>query len=208
MPTSIFLFKSYNRIRQTALQQNLFKIASDSVGILDVANRTTSPYDAYNIFAFTPFKTTITQFNAVNFSFPASLWETGSISSINIDFADGTGYKSISKNSTISIYYATEGSKTLKAQITIGGSTLTAYTIIQYSRPSVFVQPTYQWSIDTTRIYNNDNDYLGTSGLALGAAGANTTITGITGANVLVEDGCDGVFDKPVIIVEGFDPWG
>lgn len=40
-----FIYQKYNRIRQNSLSQGLFKIAPDSVGILDVAGRTSSPYE-------------------------------------------------------------------------------------------------------------------------------------------------------------------
>lgn len=204
----ILIYKSYNRIRQTALNEGLLSITPDGVGMVDVAGRTVSPYDTYTIFAFSPFKTFITQFNAVKFSFPAELWETGSVTNINIDFGDGTGYKSIHPNDSLSIYYDSEGFKTLTAQVTINGITRTAHSTINYTRPDAFIQPSYQWNIDTVaRVYINDNDYLGINQLhTFGSDPVYMPNGTVTGANVLVENGCDGVFDKPVIIVEGFDP--
>ncbi len=105
----------------------------------------------------------------------------------------------------MNIYYADEGTKTIVAQITVNGTLYTACSTITYARPTVFTQPTYQWSIDTTRMYGNDADYLGNTPTTFGM---NTTPNqnGSTGADVLVENGCDDVFDKPIIIIEGFDP--
>ena len=70
-----FIYQHYNRIRQTALSEGLFSIATDSVGILDVPGRPASPYNTYEVFAFAPFKTAVTQFNAINFTLPDELFK-------------------------------------------------------------------------------------------------------------------------------------
>ena len=49
----IVLCKQYNRMRYTAVSEGLFKFDTDNIGLLDVPGRSASPYDTYNLFAFT-----------------------------------------------------------------------------------------------------------------------------------------------------------
>lgn len=97
-----FIYQKYNRIRQTALNEGLFTIAADSVGILDVTNRSVSPYDTLEMFAFAPFKTNIIQFNAIQFTLPEDLFYMLGFTSVDIDFGDGAGFRSVSKGGSVS----------------------------------------------------------------------------------------------------------
>jgi pimeloyl-ACP methyl ester carboxylesterase len=214
-----FIYQKYNRIRQTALSQNLLKIAPDSVGILDVAGRTTSPYDPYELFAFAPFKTTITQFNAIQFTLPADLFYMAGITSVDIDFGDGAGFKTIAKGGTASVYYATEGTKYVTARITTAGGTRIAKSLINYKRPVAYSQPDYKLNFQVPPVYTSDAQYLG--GALATVQTAATVIpcsdesfigqimcSAMPNADIEVTNGCDKVFDKPIIVVEGFDPDG
>lgn len=212
----IFIYQKYNRIRQTALSEGLFTIAADSVGILDVPNRTTSPYDTAEIFAFAPFKTNIIQFNAIPFTLPDALFYMDSLSSVEIDFDDGTGFRTLSKGGNISIYYATEGVKYITAKITTPGGIRTAKCLIDYQRPQTYTAPDYSLNIEVDPVYSNDADYLDTGGMyrrdpvvPCGNSLMEQLLCSINpSANIQVVNGCDKVFDKPIIVVEGFDPDG
>ena len=212
-----FIYQKYNLIRQTALSQGLFKIAADSVGILDVAGRPTSPYDPYEIFAFAPFKTNITQFNAIQFTLPSDLFYMQGITSVDIDFGDGAGFRTITKGGTASIYYATEGTKYITARINTTGGTRTAKCLINYKRPSVYTKPDYSLNFQVAPVYTSDAQYLGGSFAQTNSpvipCGDGSFIDQLLcsqnpNANIEVINGCDRVFDKPIIVVEGFDPDG
>ena len=212
----MFIFQSYNRIRETALNEGLFTIASDSVGILDVPGRSNSPYDSYEIFAFAPFKVDISQFNSINFTLPDSLFYMAGVNSVDIDFGDGVGFRTLSRNATVNVYYQTEGIKYLTARINTAGGIRTAISMINYSRPATYYAPNYTWNIEVDPIYTSDAQYLGGSSFErndfifpCGGSYIQQLLCGIKpNADVVVENGCDGVFDKPIIIVQGFDPNG
>lgn len=202
--------------------EGLFTIASDSVGILDAPGRTVSPYDTLEIFAFAPFKTDIRQFNAIPFTLPNDLFYMQGITGVSIDFDDGAGFRSLSKGGNISIYYATEGTKYITASITTPGGTRTAKCMIRYSRPETYTAPDSVFNISVSPVYTNDEDYLneglsktssyspmGSPVIPCGNSFLERLLCGINpNANIEVVNGCDNVFDKPVIVVEGFDPDG
>lgn len=96
-----FIYQTYNRIRQTALSEGLFRIDSDSVGILDVAGRPTSPYNTLEFFAFQPFRDTITKFNAITFTLPNELFYMKGLTSVEVDFGDGAGFRTLAKGSSV-----------------------------------------------------------------------------------------------------------
>lgn len=206
----IFIYQPYNRIRQSALSEGLFTIDSDDVGILDVPGRPSSPYDPYQVFAFAPFKTEITQFNAIQFTLPDELFYMQGLTGVEVDFDDGAGFRSLYKGGSVSIYYSTNGLKYLTARINTVNGTRIAKSRIDYKRPATFSQPDYTQTFEVPPVYTDDNQYLGGSGMRTG----NSTMTqrllsgSNPGANVEVLNGCDRVFDRPIIIVEGFDPRG
>lgn len=214
-----FIYQKYNRIRQSALSEGLFTIASDSVGILDVPGRPASPYDTLEIFAFAPFKTSITQFNAIQFTLPDSLFYMQGITSVDIDFDDGAGFRTIAKGGSANIYYATEGAKYVTARINTTGGIRTAKCMINYKRPEVYSTPDYSLNIQVDPVYTSDNQYLQSGGTTpqpnnpVIPCGDGSFIDQILcstkpNANIEVINGCDKVFDKPIIVVEGFDPDG
>ena len=125
---------------------------------------------------------------------------------MNIDFGDGSGYRSIGIGSTVSVSYGSAGTKTITAQLSSGGQTLTASCQVNVVYPNEYFKPKYFWNLDVPALYHNDNEYLGTSAKTVRPFGGISPLYGNPGARVSVETGCDDVFDKPIIIVEGFDP--
>ncbi len=210
----LFLYQPYQKIRSTAYSQGFFTITSDSVRLKDVAGRSTSPYDTKTFFAFTPLQDSITQFNNINFALPAEFWLMNGVTSVSIDFGDGNGFRALSKNGTVSIYYNTEGTKYLIAHITTTYGTLVAKSSIIYKRPIVYIHPDTTWNISVPPVYTSFEQYLGTDRTMSGGSvcnGEGSIFDQINcdinpGARVTVVNGCDRVFDKPIIIVEGFDP--
>lgn len=214
----IFVYQPYNRIRQSSLSEGLFSIAADSVGILDVPGRPASPYDAYELFAFASFKTEIIQFNAIPFTLPDELFYMQGLTSVEVDFGDGAGFRTLAKGSSISIYYATEGLKYLTARINTAGGIRIAKCVIDYKRPATYSQPDYTQTFEVDPVYTDDAQYLGGGGmrsmmntiiLCEGSSLIEQYLCSFKpAARVEVLNGCDQVFDKPIIIVEGFDPTG
>ncbi|MFZ6025180.1 MAG: T9SS type A sorting domain-containing protein [Bacteroidota bacterium] len=210
-----FVYQNYNRIRQSSLSEGLFTITPDSVGIVDVPGRQISPYDNYELFAFAPFKTKITRFNAIPFTLPNELFYMQGINTVEIDFDDGAGFRTLTKGSTVNIYYNTEGLKYLTARITTANGTRIAKCMVDYKRPAEYVQPDYSWNIEVDPVYTDDNQYLGGNKLRTselvnpcdyGSMIDKLMCLQKPNANIRVVNGCDRVFDKPIIIVEGFDP--
>jgi len=109
----LFLYQPYQKIRSTALSQGLFTLTPDSIRLKDVAGRSSSPYDTKTFFAFNPLENSITQFNNITFALPSEFWLMNGITSVSIDFGDGSGFRSLSENGTVSIYYNTAGTKYL-----------------------------------------------------------------------------------------------
>lgn len=211
-----FIYQKYNVIRQSALSEGLFTIAADSVGILDAASQPFSPYSEQELFAFAPFKTNITRFNAIPFTLPNELFYMQGLTTVEIDFGDGAGYRLLNKGGTVNIYYAAEGLKYLTAKITTTGGVRIAKCRIDYKRPAFFSQPDSSWTISTTPVFTDDEDYINNGAVPQSqpnnpALPPNSLINLFLqnqnpGARVTRLLGCDGVFDKPIIIVEGFDP--
>jgi len=221
----LFLYQQYQKIRKTALSQGLFTLTPDSIRLKDVAGRTTSPYDTKSFFAFTPFQTVISQFTSIQFGLPASLWLMPGITSVQIDFGDGAGFRTLLKGNTVSINYTAAGTYYLTANITVSGTTFTARSSIQFSTPPSYMHPDSTFTVTVAPLYASITDYLNSppgfagnhtvinNGLNGGAASCtdgsifdqvNCDIN--PGAVVTLVKGCDNVFDKPIIIVTGFDP--
>ena len=209
----LFLFQSYQKINQNALSNNLFSITPDSLRLLDVPGRASSPYDNKEIFMFAPLQTDINTFNAISFTLPDEFWLMPGITSVSIDFGDGAGPRTIAKGGSVSIYYAATGLKTITATISTVNGSRTALASIQYERPAYYFQPDVTWNVSVAPVYTSINDYLGmTRGAGtLSICGEEGSIFDIIncdinpGADVSVMTGCDRVFDRPIIILEGYD---
>lgn len=209
-----FIYQPYNRIRQTALSEGLFTIHADSVGLLDVPGRPASPYDPYELFAFAPFKTNIVRYNAIPFTLPNQLFYVNGFNSIEVDFGDGAGFRTLNKGGSINIYYATEGTKYLTAKLTTVNGVRLAKCQINYKRPAYYYAPDFSWNIEADPVYTSESEYLGSSKLlddpvisCNEGSFIERLLCGLKpNARVRVINGCDAVFDRPIIIVEGFDP--
>jgi hypothetical protein len=224
----LFLYRAFQKIRKAAYSQGLLTLTPDSLRLKDVIGRQTSPYNNGQIFAFSPFQNDISESNSVNFALPSQLWLMPGITSVQVDFGDGAGFRTLNQNSTISIYYPASGQYVLTANITVSGNILTAKSLINYTKPNYYVGTDSVWNISVPPIYSSIADYVNQgSGLLSASSTKNLqTIQSLSGtsscsegnvftqancdinpgATVTIENGCDRVFDKPIIIVEGFDP--
>lgn len=139
------------------------------------------------------------------------------ITYVEVDFNDGAGFRGLYKGNTVNIYYATEGLKYITAKIYTANGIRTAKSVIDYKRPVGYSEPDYTWNIEVDPVYTDDNQYLNGGGQTLdgpvipcsGGSFIDQLLCSLKpNAIIQVENGCDRVFDKPIIIVEGFDPTG
>ena len=137
----MFLYQPYQKIAKTALSQGLFTITPDSLRLKDVTGRPSSPYYNDYFFAFSPFKNQLNVFGNISFALPSQLWLMPGISSVQVDFGDGSGYRTLSQNTTVSIYYPASGTYYLNAKITTAAGTLLAKSSIKYTRPNFILSP-------------------------------------------------------------------
>lgn len=206
-----FIFQKYNRFKPSALSNNLVQIGADSVGLYDVPGRPSSPYDSSEIFAFGPYITEITKFGNITFTLPANLFYVREYDTVEIDFNDGAGYRKLAKGSAVNIYYATEGLKFIKAKLKTAFGSRLATAQISYKRPVAYYKADTSWTISVPPIYTSEANYLGLQGpngpiQCQGSLIDQLLCNEQPGAWILVLKSCDGTFDKPVLIVEGFDP--
>lgn len=225
----LLLYQNYQKIRPTALSQGLFTLTPDSLRLNDVSGRSTSPYDNEYIFMMAPFNTTISQFGTLTFDLPAEFWLMPGLTSVQIDFGDGAGFRTLSKGGSVAINYNSNKTYYWTAKITTSSGTFTAKSNVIYQAPKFYFQPDTQFNISVAPLYASVQDYLnsGISGSSIQKPGAihpqtptlpacpadfnlqdlepNLKCDINPGAQVEIMRGCDNVFDKPIIVLEGFD---
>lgn len=160
--------------------------------IYDVAGR--NPYEIKYAFAVAPLKHYL-KGNSFIFRLPSNMFyaNTGkALSLIGIDFGNGQGYVNINLNYDQTVSYGSGGEKIIRTRFTYTDGT------IVYSHSKLYVD--YVASVATAR-YANNNIHQET-------ITAIKQYQGIPGVgNITVEyAGTDRILDKPLIVVEGFDP--
>ncbi|MDY0143256.1 MAG: T9SS type A sorting domain-containing protein [Bacteroidales bacterium] len=192
IPLGLFYFK-YSSIKEDAIDKGLLRFEND---VLYETFENDSPYEEQECLAFSPLLLSV---NSTDIQFVLNdellFNNTGlEISKITIDFADGFGMQNISSNEVINISYDSYGEKKITGNIVIGKKKYLVNTSIIVGDEQVqlksggdddfgdVVTPDDQYDIQTT--YNS------------------STIKGKWG----VFYGCDENLNKPVIVIEGFDP--
>lgn len=209
-----FLFKQYQTINPSALASNLVAVSADGQRLSDVPGRPSSPYLTKEAFIFAPFESNIVSSDKVSFTFPADLWQMAGITQVTIDFGDGGGNRTVNKGDSLVIYYGTSGMKYITATISTMGGTRTAKSVISYTRPQNYYKTSQTVSINVPPVYTDVNDYLGVGTFGIQSICTDENIFNRVdcdinpGAEIRVVLGCDRVFDRPVIILSGFNPGG
>lgn len=103
------LFK-YNKFKDNALEDKLVSISRDSA-IIDIPGQ--NPYTEQYAMAIAP---GLNRYygKELNVVIPSSLFksnEAANITSFEIDFNDGNGYRAVTANQQIPVSYTTEGTK-------------------------------------------------------------------------------------------------
>ncbi len=119
---------------------------------------------------------------------------------IEIDFNDGLGYKIIQKNVPIHLNYTTKGEKKLKTKITLNNGE----NYYSESKLNILLSPT-----DLNRIYNLAVTTFQSTNVANPADITiynEETTNNIGTGEYDIYLSADGVLDKPIFLVDGFDP--
>jgi len=123
----------------------------------------------------------------IRFEFPEELFIVKSEDvKIDIDFTDGKGFLEVKKGGVVDVAYEGEGEKSVVVRFTQGKKVYLVYSKILIS---VFdeTEPDFVFEL------RNEENPAGRIQL-------------MPGGQAWLYNGCDRIFDKPVVIVEGFDP--
>jgi hypothetical protein len=100
-------FYGYNIIDTNALANNLIQMHSDSL-YYDTPNRSASPYNLKTTFVASPLLDSVNAQNVLQFVFQSNLFINKSgltMSSLQVDFADGLGLVSVGLNTSHNVQY-------------------------------------------------------------------------------------------------------
>jgi len=185
------LYYTYSKIRSDALSNNKIKVVNGKYDDSYVNGIWQNPYETKQAFAISAPIQEVNQPN-VSVSLPATLWhtnQTSSVSSIHVDFGNGTGYKSLDNNGLANTYYNSPGvyTWTYRLQLTNGQ--------YKYCRQKVKV------TVPTATKVNNGCD------LQEQPITATRAYNGIAGSATLqiAYGSIDCRLRKPLIVVEGLD---
>ncbi|TCC88649.1 T9SS type A sorting domain-containing protein [Pedobacter frigiditerrae] len=179
---------SYHSIRSDAASLGLFTTNVDTTILYDNTTRTISPYQKHRLFAGMPFfkgRDFASNGDVVFNILPTTMLVTDTIAGqIQIDFGDGNGYVNVTANTLKSIYYSSSGPKIIN--IKQGG-----------------LESTSGFNFIKNELFFNMQPFPTPS------EEANRTLNRLGGSGTIVEreigSSCDNTFDKPIIVVEGFN---
>lgn len=198
MPISfIGLHYSYNKLRDDAVTNNLMYVSNDQ--LYDVSGRTQTPYESRELFAVAPIRqAALTGNNSFIFRPELFLSNTGkTISSIAYDAAGGNNYQTIGFNTSFNVYYSSTGFYNFNIRITYTDNS------VRYSHTKVVV---YQ-----NPGGGNINARYGTRPVSSEIVGATKAYLGVFAEGDITIDlavsNTTGQIRKPLIVVEGFDPY-
>jgi hypothetical protein len=120
------------------------------------------------------------------------------INSIKVDFNDNNGFRNINFNESIDVQYITEGEKLITFEITLNDGTIrtnSAYIFVELS------------SSDLNALAPGDEGPITAINATIPYQGFGESIAHIgTAEYKIYYDNVDGVLDKPIFFIDGFDP--
>lgn len=180
---------TYQQYKTTAYTNGDVTIINDR--IYDVSGR--YPYENKTAFAVNPMKHYLTG-ETFSFKLPSNMLYSNNQYALNwvqIDFDNGQGYQTITLDNEIIVTYSSGGEKEIKIKFVHSND------IPEYSHAKLYVdyipsQPQARFNgSGISRLVITGAPYLGSSAIG----------------DVTIETaGTDGILDKPLVIVEGFDP--
>lgn len=123
------------------------------------------------------------------------------ITAIEVDFNDSEGFKMLNLNNVTSITYQSEGFKQLQFRITLSNGEIFNTTSEINIRPS----QSDNYNAGFSRSSNEILSITATNIVDLSEYGETTNEAG-QGEYEIFMDTVDGILDKPIIVVDGFDP--
>jgi|GEM_PF-1384701 len=124
----------------------------------------------------------------VTFEIVAELFDIrskGRIKNIKIDLADGQGFRKIQAGDNFTASYNATGEKAIAVKFELDNNEFISYSVI-----------------NVVTLKKEQPDII----FDLGSSPANGRTANLNGGRAELFNGCDRIFDRPVIIVEGFDP--
>lgn len=159
-------------------------------------------YDKTPIFAASILKKKVYS-GKVKFKVLPELFHLGNpnkVKSISIDFYDGQGFRALTATSKFNITYEDAGEHPIAIKFLWNKKEFISYSTIKVVTTNDEVPDrTFELSSETDQSSNTSGKSISNS------ASARPPTSGLSGGNASLFAGCDRIFDKPVIIVEGFD---
>lgn len=131
VPLPIILMK-YDRFQDNALTGNLLSVSNDVIYDKYVQGSWQNPYTAVNAFGVHPGNNQFLN-SSVSFTFPSQFVFSNipNVQSIEVNFQDGVGWRSVSYNSIYNITYQDTGKKVLQFKANLsGGQQLVTHSVI------------------------------------------------------------------------------
>ncbi|HSJ69034.1 MAG TPA: hypothetical protein VK921_15220, partial [Anditalea sp.] len=196
----------FEYLDEEAISDNLLDIQGQDSLLVDVPNRPRSPYMKIKALAISTLATD-TKSKTVNFKLDNSFNIQASnitIQSLQADFGNGQGYQSLSLSGQKSVTFNTTGLHHLKFKVTFSNGSI-KYTYaklrINSSPPITKISENITKSRTTAEFCYND-----TITASRGFQGYDeTSIYKGVGAFIVYKGG--NSYDKPVIVLDGFDPF-
>jgi len=192
LPIAIpLIVAQYNTVRTDAFTSNLLSYNSGTKQVSDVPGRPQNPYDTKNLFAACPQRKQTITGNETFVIKSGTIWNNTSktISQVQIDFANGQGFQTVTIGTPIGVSYTDTGTKRWTLKVTLNdNSVLQCYSVFYVLKAS-----------SGSRYSNSD----GTLWEVI-APVANVH----SGAQVYIkysQKSWTGTLRKPLIVVEGFD---
>ncbi|MEJ1242203.1 T9SS type A sorting domain-containing protein [Chryseolinea sp. T2] len=146
-----------------------------------------APYEKVKVFAISNLKS-VSRGTTVNFAIDPALYFSNAkdrVRGLQIDFGDGSGYRQLSfVKQVIRVTYGNSGEHSLRMKLVFSNGEFLSYS-------QITVKGSTQEKPDLTGNVTTD---------------AGLSSRGVSGGGYEVYYGCDNVLDRPIIIVEGFDP--
>lgn len=117
IPIAIIDYR-YNALKPNVLSSSLITFSQDKYH--DNTTAPATPFDTRRVFAMAPFKPHYS-YNTLTFRIPSDLFAsniTAGITSIEVDFDNGSGYQPITMNTDYPVTYLNAGKRTLKLRVT------------------------------------------------------------------------------------------
>lgn len=190
---------NYERFKDDAVSDNLVSVSNDK--IYDTPGRPSTPYQMGEAFAIVPLRSVLRGGSPYSFMYKPELFYSNTsktISSVQANFADGSGFRTLTPNTTVNINYTSSGTKTLIFRVNYtDGTSRESHTKINVEVVSGVATARYGGNnIEEFPFprpgFHPPREYLGER------AGALVTVEYTNAAREI---------RKPLIIVEGFDPW-